>query len=46
MYMKLTLVVLGGFLIESHKRDDVMQDFKSYFGLEGASEGERDREGG
>lgn len=31
--MKLTLVVLEGFLIQSHRLDDVMQRFKSYFGL-------------
>lgn len=47
VYMKLTLVVLEGFLIESHRPDDVIEGFKSYFGLEkGATEGEREREGG
>lgn len=32
-YMILTLVVLEGFLIQSHRLGDVMQRFKSYFGL-------------
>lgn len=41
-YMKLTLVVLEGFLIQSHRLDDVMQRFKPYFGLGRVRESERD----
>lgn len=45
-YMKLTLVALEGFLIESHRLDDVIQASSHILEGGGRKKEERGREGG